>query len=520
MSEPFDPYYIWLGIPPEDQPPNHYRLLGITLFEANRDVIEAAANRQMNYLQEISSGEEHINEAQQLLGELSRARICLLNEEKKAAYDEQFRSEPSTSGTDSVAEEAELKLQGETPGPTPFIDVPPEPPAFPGLAGGSERPAVPLPDGLGASQPAPTRPRKKKQKLVPIIGLTIAVLVLFGGGLTLYFSSQAQQREKDRKEAIAKKQEEFDRDAKEEAERIKAKKEAGREKEKKADRRLIEEERRANDAETKLKQEAERKAKEEVELKAKEEADRKAKEEADRTAKEEADRKAKEEADRKAKEEADRKAKEEADRKAQERAAAAEAKRKAEEKAAADKSVLSKYDLQFADGFWEPTKQWAAYRDFSRQLGLLKQGKPIPKQNDLATIDRVRKEYEAKLAQEVNDSVKKYNAGINNGIITLGFPDGATQQHFYKQLSLTDAVDLMRPKASKAERDAAFYEWAFKLPQFKSFFVIPTPVLIAKYENKLSTAANKIKAKNKILRKNTEVKAALESLGQTLRPAP
>ena len=29
----FDPYHTWLGIPPEKQPPNHYTLLGIELFE-------------------------------------------------------------------------------------------------------------------------------------------------------------------------------------------------------------------------------------------------------------------------------------------------------------------------------------------------------------------------------------------------------------------------------------------------------------------------------------------------------
>ena len=64
----FDPYHKWLGIPPKEQPPNHYRLLGITLFEADREVIEAAANRQMSYLQELSSGAEQIDEAQKLLG--------------------------------------------------------------------------------------------------------------------------------------------------------------------------------------------------------------------------------------------------------------------------------------------------------------------------------------------------------------------------------------------------------------------------------------------------------------------
>ena len=51
MSEEFDPYYAWLGIPPKAQPPNHYRLLGVELFETNLDVIESAAFRQMGQLQ-------------------------------------------------------------------------------------------------------------------------------------------------------------------------------------------------------------------------------------------------------------------------------------------------------------------------------------------------------------------------------------------------------------------------------------------------------------------------------------
>ena len=35
----FDPYYQWLAIPLKDQPPNHYRLLGVETFESNADVI-------------------------------------------------------------------------------------------------------------------------------------------------------------------------------------------------------------------------------------------------------------------------------------------------------------------------------------------------------------------------------------------------------------------------------------------------------------------------------------------------
>ncbi len=40
----FDPYHKWLGIPKKEQPANHYRLLGITVFEPDLDVIEAAAD--------------------------------------------------------------------------------------------------------------------------------------------------------------------------------------------------------------------------------------------------------------------------------------------------------------------------------------------------------------------------------------------------------------------------------------------------------------------------------------------
>ena len=43
MSDSIDPYYRWLGIPTGEQPPNHYRLLGIQLFEKDPDVMENAA---------------------------------------------------------------------------------------------------------------------------------------------------------------------------------------------------------------------------------------------------------------------------------------------------------------------------------------------------------------------------------------------------------------------------------------------------------------------------------------------
>ncbi len=88
----FDPYRKWLGIPQWEQPADHYRLLGITVFEHDPDVIEAAADRQMAHIRNYQSG-HHSELSQTILNELAAARVCLLNAEKKKAYDEQLRME-------------------------------------------------------------------------------------------------------------------------------------------------------------------------------------------------------------------------------------------------------------------------------------------------------------------------------------------------------------------------------------------------------------------------------------------
>jgi hypothetical protein len=84
-------YYRWLGIPVREQPPNHYRLLGLALFEHDPDVIESAADRQMAHIRSQASG-PHAAESQQILNEIAAAKVCLLNEKRKAEYDAQLRS--------------------------------------------------------------------------------------------------------------------------------------------------------------------------------------------------------------------------------------------------------------------------------------------------------------------------------------------------------------------------------------------------------------------------------------------
>ena len=99
MSAPesFDPYHTWLGIPPEEQPGNHYRLLGVRLFEDKPEVIEHAADQRMAHLRALQTG-KYGALSQHILNEVAAARICLLHRDKKAAYDAALREKLAAAG--------------------------------------------------------------------------------------------------------------------------------------------------------------------------------------------------------------------------------------------------------------------------------------------------------------------------------------------------------------------------------------------------------------------------------------
>ena len=113
MNETFDPYYKWLGIPPEEQPAHHYRLLGIGLFECDRDVICNAADARMTQLRAYQQG-QRAAEAVELLNAVSTARVCLLSADRRAAYDERLRGASDRRQSDFVE-----------PPPLPPVEPPP-----------------------------------------------------------------------------------------------------------------------------------------------------------------------------------------------------------------------------------------------------------------------------------------------------------------------------------------------------------------------------------------------------------
>ncbi|HEX5102658.1 MAG TPA: hypothetical protein VFV87_02535 [Pirellulaceae bacterium] len=151
MAQAFDAYQAWLGIPPHEQPPNHYRLLGLLLFESNPALIDSAASRATAQVRGFQSGPYKLV-AQRVLGEIAGARQCLLEPGHKAAYDRELQA----------------RMQGGAAAPGPALApqiVPPMPASSPRqmqalqpvvvqvpLPGQVPLPAAPLP----ASAPLPS----------------------------------------------------------------------------------------------------------------------------------------------------------------------------------------------------------------------------------------------------------------------------------------------------------------------------------------------------------------------------
>ncbi len=175
----FDPYRKWLGIPAEDQPPNHYRLLGIGLFESDADVIANAADRQMVHIRSFQTG-KYAPLSQKILNELASARVCLLDAQKRMAYDAELKLKLS-SGTATAPPSAPPQ------GPAPPTGPPPTPVASPFTV---SAPVVPVTKGAPATRAYQTR-RRSNNWQVPVI--VVGVLVAAALGLALMWAMDRSQ---------------------------------------------------------------------------------------------------------------------------------------------------------------------------------------------------------------------------------------------------------------------------------------------------------------------------------------
>ena len=182
MSAAFDPYYDWLGIPKADQPPHHYRLLGLQTFEGNPRVIENAADRLMTQLRGFAAGPNG-KESQKLLNEVAAARTCLLDERRKAAYDKPLRAKLAAASPKPQAATPVIQMQPvyvQVPVPVPTA-VPPMPAAMsappPPAEANAVELAAPVPFQLSTSR-STGRYRSKSEG-----GTVMGVIKIAMGGL-------------------------------------------------------------------------------------------------------------------------------------------------------------------------------------------------------------------------------------------------------------------------------------------------------------------------------------------------
>ena len=178
MADKFDPWYTWLGIPAEEQPVDHYRLLGIRQLEANPTVIENAADQRMTHLRSFQTG-KHSDLSQQLLNAVATARVCLLNPEKKAAYDRDLLEKT----------QAAAKAKASPPPAAerfPQIHVKPNPPR-------EHQPVKPV---SPSSAPAQRAPGKKWA----IVGGAVAVIVVVGTTAGIILAQRSHESDRVAKE--------------------------------------------------------------------------------------------------------------------------------------------------------------------------------------------------------------------------------------------------------------------------------------------------------------------------------
>lgn len=195
MASDFDPYYRWLGIPPEEQPPDHYRLLGVVRFESDREVISNASDQRMTHLRTFASG-KHSAESQRLLNEVSTATRCLLDPAKKTPYDAQLRA--ATPKATQSAKELPVAQALPATAPLPVRPLPVQSPAaVPQAAPVATATAYATPPPLIAeSQPhiairRPARRSGNSGMTWAVLGLVL--LAVIGGG-TIFAFRMAQDQ--------------------------------------------------------------------------------------------------------------------------------------------------------------------------------------------------------------------------------------------------------------------------------------------------------------------------------------
>lgn len=179
MAAAFDPYHKWLGIPPSEQPPTHYRLLALNPFESDPDVIEAAADARMAHLRSLAAG-QHASLTQKLLNQISAAKLCLLKPDKRAEYDAALRAKYAAQAAPAAA------ITPQPAGALDFIEEQPAAAADPADPLGLNSPSA----GSYASRTYVRRRKKSAGPMLFMIGAPILGIAAVAAAIIIHNNSQ------------------------------------------------------------------------------------------------------------------------------------------------------------------------------------------------------------------------------------------------------------------------------------------------------------------------------------------
>ncbi len=181
----FDPLAQWLGIPTAEQPPHHYRLLGLKLFEDRAEKIEQAADERMAAVRKHQNG-PRAAATQKVLNRLAAAKQCLLNPATRGAYDAAIQGQLAADKSAAQKSAASGKRLRAVEQPPAFdLETPPIDPALDFAFDNSPTRADASATQEGTAAHIVARRRTGRPLMWPSIALTIftacaGAWVLFG----------------------------------------------------------------------------------------------------------------------------------------------------------------------------------------------------------------------------------------------------------------------------------------------------------------------------------------------------
>ncbi len=188
-----------LFIRPEEWPVHHYRLLGLATFEDDPQIIADAYDIQMEKARRHQLG-PYGDVAEQVQSQLARARLCLLNPQEKAAYDQALHRRLDVAAPPAVTAETLAATQIPLAEPaeddsTPRFVLRDEPPTV-GISGARSGASRSHPAAVPAAE---ARLRNESERIRWLIwtAVPVGMVVLLACGVWLTSSSSATQEPPD-----------------------------------------------------------------------------------------------------------------------------------------------------------------------------------------------------------------------------------------------------------------------------------------------------------------------------------